>query len=303
VEILVLELGTDAPGDIESFSWIKPDIAVVTAVAPEHMEYFKTIDAVAKEELSVSSYSEKIIVNKDMVATEFLKLIDSDQIFNYSRYDLKHINITVRDLQVVANHSIDAVAAGIAVGKDIGMSKTELAKAAKLVKSLSGRMQILKGINKSTLIDDTYNASPEAVKAALEYLYSVKAPQRIALLGNMNELGETSKTEHQLIGSLCDPDKLDLIVTLGPDANKYISKSAKEKGCFVVESETPYEAAEIIKSKMNEGSVVLLKGSQNKVFAEEAVKLLLENKEDSYKLVRQSQFWLRVKEKCFKEVS
>jgi UDP-N-acetylmuramoyl-tripeptide--D-alanyl-D-alanine ligase len=152
------------------------------------------------------------------------------------------------------------------------------------------------------LIDDTYNSSPEAVKASLDYLYSVKGSQRIALLGNMNELGDTSAQEHRLIGEYCNPKKLDLVVTLGPDSNSYIADSARKKGCKVEVSNTPYEAAAIIKKHLKENAVVLLKGSQNGVYAEEATKLLLSDPSDENKLVRQSPFWLKIKDENFKEV-
>lgn len=300
IEIYVLELGTDSPGDLEKFSWLNPEIAIVTAVAPEHMEYFKTLDAVAKEELSVASYSEKTIINKLMVKSSYLKYANSDQVFNYSRDDLGHLKLDKNDLNVVGDHSIDAIAAGIAVGKALNMKNEELATGAKSVKSLNGRMSKLTGIKNTTLIDDTYNSSPEAVRAALDYMYQTKAPQRIVLLGNMNELGDSSKEAHEMVGMYCDPKKLDLVVTLGQDANKYTAQSAKDKGCFVLEAETPYEAADIIKSKMIKGSLILLKGSQNGVFAEEAVKKLLENQNDVDRLVRQSPFWQKKKQESFK---
>jgi UDP-N-acetylmuramoyl-tripeptide--D-alanyl-D-alanine ligase len=301
-ELLVLELGTDAPGDIAEYSWLKPDIAVVTAVAPEHMEFFKTIDAVASEELSVASYSEKIIVNKNMIDASFLNLVSNDQLFNYSRDDIAHLDISKKDLQVTGDHSIDAIAAGLAVGKALNMQRSELVKGAKTVQSPKGRMRIFSGIKNTTLIDDTYNSSPEAVKAALDYLYSVETAQRIALLGNMNELGDASEQAHEEIGEYCDPGKLDLIITLGPDANKYTLDAAQKQGCTVIESNTPYEAAEIIKGRLKEGATVLFKGSQNGVFAEEAVKLLLINPLDESQLVRQNNFWLKKKETNFNQL-
>jgi UDP-N-acetylmuramoyl-tripeptide--D-alanyl-D-alanine ligase len=298
-DILVLELGTDNPGDIQNFSWLKPDIAVVTAVAPEHMEFFKTIDNVAKEELSVASYSDKTIINKNMIDAKYLNYVDSDQIFNYSRNDIQQIGLKSDDLEVVSDHSVDAVSAALGVGRALEMSISDLVVGAKKIKPLKGRMNVLQGINKSKLIDDTYNSSPVAVTAALDYLYGLKTPQRIVLIGNMNELGESSKLEHELIGKYCNPKKLDLIVTLGQDANKYTAKMAKEEGCFVIESDTPYEAAEIIKNHIEPGAAVLLKGSQNGVFAEETVKLLLKNPEDKESLVRQSPFWLKKKANNF----
>lgn len=301
-DILVQEIGTDKPGEISQFAWLNPDIAIVTAVAPEHMEFFGDLEAVAKEELAVAEYSKKVIINKKMVASVHLKFVEASEIFNYSREDIEHIGLDKKDLKVVGEHSIDAISAGMAVGKEFGMSTTNMQAGAKTVRPQKGRMNLLNGIMDSTLIDDTYNASPEAVAAALDYLYSIKNVQRIALIGNMNELGAVSADEHKKIGAYCDPTKLDLIVTLGPDANNYILSEAKAKGCNVVASMTPYEAAEIIKENLKTGAYVLFKGSQNKVFAEEAVKLLLENPEDEKFLVRQSKFWQKIKKNCFKDV-
>jgi UDP-N-acetylmuramoyl-tripeptide--D-alanyl-D-alanine ligase len=296
VDVLVLELGTDSPGDIAEFSWLLPDIAIVTAVSPEHMEFFKTLDAVAVEELSIAKFSEKTIVNKQMVAGEFLQFAESDQLYNYSRHDIQHVSLKPEDLLVVGEHSIDAVSAGLAVGRELGMQLSSLQTGAKAVESQPGRMRVLDGIKSSKLVDDTYNSSPDAVIAALDYLYTVDSPQRIALLGNMNELGEISATEHTKIGKYCNPKKLDLVVTLGEDANHYLADAAKENGCAVAEAQTPQEAANIIKNQLADGgSIVLCKGSQNGVFAEEAVKLLLANPEDESKLVRQSAFWQKKK--------
>lgn len=295
VDVLVLELGTDLPGDIAEFEWLRPDISIITAVTAEHMEYFKTIETVAKEELSVAGFSEKTIVNKEMVDKKYLKYAETEQLYNYSRTDIEHVGLKPEDLQVVGVHSLDAVSAGLAVGRELGMQISSLQAGAKAVESQPGRMKVLDGLKGSKLIDDTYNASPDAVIAALDYLYSLDAPQRIVLLGSMNDLGESSAMEHKKIGQYCNAKKLDLVVTLGEDANHYLADAAKENGCAVAESETPQEAANIIRRQMNEGAVVLLKGSQDGVFAEETVKSLLANSDDEKYLVRQSKFWLKKK--------
>lgn len=298
---LVLELGTDKPGELADFSWLSPDIAVVTAVAQEHMEQFKTLDAVAQEELTVSSYSAKTLINKHMIEQRYLEFADSDELFNYAREDISHLKLKKSDLQVLGAHSIDAVAAGIAVGKALGMSTEQLKNGAKKVQSQPGRMKQLEGIKHSVLIDDTYNSSPEAVIGALDCLYGYDAPQKIVLLGNMNELGAHSHDAHQRIGEYCDPKELDLVVTLGEDANHHTADAAKKSGCRVVSTQSPYEAAVKIKEELHSGGAVLLKGSQNGVFAEEAVKLLLENPEDAQYLVRQDTFWQKIKSKQFKD--
>ncbi len=300
-EALVLELGTDTPGEIASFAWLKPHVAVVTAVAPEHMEFFKTIEAVAQEELAVADYSARVVVNGRMIDERFLAGIDMDTLTKYDRADIAGYDLTPKDLRVVGAHSIDSIAAALAVGDALELSNQGMVTAAREVLPKPGRMSELKGINSSRLIDDTYNSSPEAVIAALDYIYTQKAPQKIALLGNMNEFGDASRDAHIAIGEYCDPDKLDLVVTLGPDANAYTAPAARAHGCTVEETNTPYEAGELIKRHMKEGVLVLLKGSQNKVFAEEATKILLADPSDERRLVRQSIDWLEKKQRNFNE--
>ena len=300
-EALVLELGTDTPGEIASFAWLKPHVAVVTAVAPEHMEFFKTIEAVAQEELAVADYSARVVVNGRMIDERFLAGIDMDTLTKYDRGDIAGYDLTPKDLRVVGAHSIDSIAAALAVGDALELSNQGMVTAAREVLPKPGRMSELKGINSSRLIDDTYNSSPEAVIAALDYIYTQKAPQKIALLGNMNEFGDASRDAHIAIGEYCDPDKLDLVVTLGPDANAYTAPAARAHGCTVEETNTPYEAGELIKRHMKEGVLVLLKGSQNKVFAEEATKILLADPSDERRLVRQSIDWLEKKQRNFNE--
>src|SRR5690606_20106109 len=114
----------------------------------------------------------------------------------------------------------------------------------------------LKGINNSLILDETYNASPEAVRAALDSVYTMKAPQKIALLGNMNELGDMSADAHREIGEYCDPEQLELVVTLGQDANKYSAPAAKRKGCTVQAFNNPYDAGKFIREHIKEGAVI-----------------------------------------------
>ncbi|MEO5499311.1 MAG: cyanophycin synthetase, partial [Candidatus Saccharimonadales bacterium] len=167
------------------------------------------------------------------------------------------------------------------------------------LKPVAGRMNILRGQEGSTIIDDSYNASPLAVSAALDTLYTVEAPQRIAILGSMNELGNISPQAHELIGLQCDPSKIEWVITIGEDAAKYLAPAAVKKGCQVKTCHTPYEAGGFAHSVLKRGAVVLVKGSQNGVYSEEAVKVLLHNTEDNEQLVRQSSYWLKKKDDQF----
>lgn len=318
-EVVVIELGADGPGQLAKFKkFLAFDIGVLTAITPEHMEYFKTLEAVAAEEKEIVNLSKTVLLNIDMIPAEFLpassyisygmnKKADyrlTDLVFDESgcRFNISENekNIFSGKHEAIAEPLMYAVLAAVSVAKKLGLTDEEIENGIAEIKPAPGRMQILPGVKGSTIIDDTYNASPEAVRAALKTLYRLDAKQRIAILGNMNELGEYSEKEHRDIGVMCAPDKLDLVVTIGPDANKYLAEEAERQGCQVKRFENPSDAGKFVLENIKPGSAILAKGSQNKVFAEEAVKELLNNPNDQTRLVRQSEQWLKKKKDNFK---
>lgn len=293
-EAVVLELGTDGPGQIQKFkSYLNLEIGVVTAITPEHMEYFANLDEVAKEELAISEFSSLILANEDLCGAKYLKNLP--QLLTYGIKDSTDYN-----LASVSKAEQYSILAASAVAHKLGMQPSDIQKGLKNIRPVPGRMQKLKGIKDSTIIDDSYNSSPEAVKLALDTLYEFESPQKIAVLGNMNELGDYAKAAHEEIGNYCDPKQLELVVTIGPEANKYLAASAEAKGCKVQRFDSPYEAGEYIKTIVKSGAVILVKGSQNKVFAEETIKSLLADPSDATKLVRQSPDWMKIKKKAFR---
>jgi UDP-N-acetylmuramoyl-tripeptide--D-alanyl-D-alanine ligase len=317
-DVVVVELGTDGPGFIEEFAYLKPDLTVVTAVAEEHMEFFKTLDAVAAEELTVFDYSKQVLVNADDIAGVYLagrKFVEYSLTSKQASYGVlkrKSNGLAGQTLTISTpggTVTVDVVYLGIqgakfalaaaAVADMLGVKLSAIEKGLPELKPFSGRMQMLPGIHGSTLIDDTYNAAPISVKAALDVLYSARTSQRIAILGSMNELGDYSQEAHETVGAYCDPKKLDVVVTVGAMAKKWLAPEARAKGCEVRSFMSPYEAGEFLQGKVRKGAVVLAKGSQNGVFTEEAIKLLLAHPEDAEKLVRQSTWWLARKAKQF----
>ena len=299
-EAVVVELGSDGPGQIEEFKkYLKLEIAIVTAITPEHMQNFPSMNAVAAEELAVNDYSSLMLINKDMVDTEYIEPLQDVLTYglkNKADYDFQVLGIPAPEVSLAEQYSALAAAA---VATKLGVSKEQIAAGLGEVKPFAGRMQRLKGIKDSVIIDDSYNASPAAMKLALDELYAIKAPQKIALLGNMNELGDYAKPAHEEIGNYCDPKQLSLVVTLGPEANEYLAPAAKAKGCEVKSFQSPYDAGDYIKSVIKDNAAVLVKGSQNNVFAEEAIKSLLANNNDESILVRQTPEWLKIKHKAF----
>ncbi len=318
-DIAVLELGTDHPGQIAEFRYLHPDIAVVTAVAPEHMEYFVTLEAVAHEELEIAGFSERLLINGDDVDERFAAYLKDYAAYGLladRTYRATYAQSEALDGEQVAFHlsgskqvkaripyvgaqGVKAALAAVAVADMLSIDISKIIPALEGLTPFAGRMQILQGLDNTTLIDDTYNASPIAVRAALDVLYAVKAPKKIVLLGSMNELGESSRKAHNEVGKYCDPKQLAVVATLGVEANKYLAPAARERGCRVIEFVNPYEAGAWAAGELVKGTVLLAKGSQNGVFAEEALKPLLARPEDRAKLVRQSPYWMDVKQRQF----
>lgn len=319
-DVVVVEVGTDYPGNIIKFgAFLKVDIAVVTAVSPEHMEFFDDLDQVASEELSVGKFSKELIVNKDLIDKQYLNVPLPLTRFGVKQADYQLVKPKFSDqtatfelhkkgqawlqaqMPAVATSELYSATAAAVVADKLGLSSAQITKGIAQLKPVEGRMQRLKGIKGSVILDETYNASPDAVMAALDSLYEFQAKgQKIAILGNMNELGSFSEQAHRQVGAYCQPQQLAMVITIGPDANKYLAPAAEEQGCRVKTFASPHQAGLFVKSILQPGSVVLAKGSQNNVYAEEAIKPLLADPGDISKLVRQSPAWLKTKQKNFK---
>jgi len=324
IDIIVQEVSSDGIGQVAHFhSYANPYIAVVTAVSAEHMESFKTLDAVAAEELTAANYSQFALINRDNIDGKYAADLTNGQINTYGTTDAAEYHFTQDDftlekgisglftargefdvsvkteLKVVGEHSIRAAVAAGAVGLRLGMTADEIRAGLANVRPVNGRMNILRGVKDTVLIDDTYNSSPLAAAAALQSLYSLPVPQRIAVLGSMNELGETSAAEHEVLGLMCNINELAHVITIGEDAEKYLAPAARANGCHVVCFKTALEAGTYVHQVLELGAAILFKGSQTGIYLEEAVKIVLHSTDDERQLVRQSPEWLATKRAFF----
>lgn len=323
IDIVIQELGSDRVGQVPHFgTYLTPDIGVVTAVSAEHMEYFHTLEVVAAEELSVANFSKQALINKDDIDGVYAKYLTNPNINTYGtstsaeyHFESKDYNVESghvglfyapelsntmpATIQVLGEHMLRPVIAAVAVGLKLGMSSSELVRGLNKVHSLPGRMNKLRGIDGATVIDDTYNSSPLAAESALRVLYNLSVPQRIAVLGDMNELGETSEVEHKALGKLCNPDQLAWVITVGELTEKYLVPAAKARGCQVRSFKTALQAGAFARSVMEDGAAILFKGSQGGIYLEEAVKVVLHSTGDESQLVRQSPEWMNIKNNFF----
>lgn len=323
VDVIVQELGADQPGDIAAFGrYLRPYMAVVTAVTPEHMEFFKTIEAVAHEELEAANFSQLALINRDDIDGQYAEYMTNANLDTYgttaaAEYHFEQQDFTIEGghigkliapelpegidatIHVLGEHNLRPAVAAAAVGLKFGLNSVNVQAGLGKIQAIPGRMNLLRGLNNSMIIDDTYNSSPAAAVGAIQTFYSIEVPQRIAIMGSMNELGESSAAEHEKIGKLFHPDMVEWVITIGDEAEKYLAPAAHSQGCQVKSFKNAVQAGAFAHSVLDRGALVLAKGSQGDVYAEEAVKILLLDQSDINKLVRQSPAWMAQKEQFF----
>lgn len=325
-EILILEMGIDRVGDMAYLTSLAPaDIGIVTNVGPVHLEFFKTIDRVAKEKsVLISSLksggwgvlnadNEKVLGMKNIVKGRFLtygfgsdvdvraieiNLSYKNGLIAGTSFKLSHNGVVIPIFlpNVLADHLVYSALAAACVGIILEMNLVQISESLQGFVPPLGRMHLLDGINGSHLIDDTYNASPESVLAAIGVLDKVEtAGRKIAVLGDMLELGDYEREGHELIGRAVAEAKLDALVLVGERA-RIIGESAQEanfkkKNIFYFSDSI--QAGEFLAQEVGIGDALLIKGSQG-VRMEKTVKMLLEQPERAEELlVRQDEEWLK----------
>jgi UDP-N-acetylmuramoyl-tripeptide--D-alanyl-D-alanine ligase len=328
---LVLEIGADAPGDIKSLSnWIKPDVVVITRFpdVPVHVEFFESKEAVIEEKKYLVKALKKdgvLILNAD--DPEVLKL-SGESIQKVVTYGFtKDANVRVLSYDfiyqeidkvkfpigleatiaigekeypmtlegILGAHQLSSILAGIAVAYALSYDVEKTIEALKEFETPPGRLSPILGINNSLIIDDSYNSSPVAVEASLSMLKKMKAKgKKIAVLGDMLELGKYTADSHRDIGVSASLSA-DIIIAVGI-RSKMIHDTAFAHGFnkeHIYHVSDSIEASEILKNIVAKGDIVLVKGSQG-VRLEKAVKAIMRFPEEAKeRLVRQDPEWQR----------
>ena len=322
-EILVLELGVDRPGDMKYFtSFIKPVLSVVTNVSLSHIEFFKTVENIAKEKRVIVEVLDKdgfAVLNADdentmkMSQNTHAQIISfglsskaginaSHVVYNYQEekpegisfklnYEGKNMPIRLRN--ILAGHYVYAALVGVAAGIVFKMNLVEIAKSLENFRSPSGRMNLIKGIKNSFIIDDTYNASPMSTLAALDVLTELKSKRKIAVLGDMLELGEMTEQGHREIGKRIFDSKMDIFVAVGERMKFAVAELIAHgfSAANIFQFDDPDTAAKKVQEILEENDFVLVKGSQGMRMEKVVEKILANSVEDRNLLCRQYGKW------------
>lgn len=317
---LVLEVGADHPGDIESVSkWLKSDIVVITKIGevPVHVEAFPTVADLVREKsfliktlksdgVLVLSTDDKMVSDMSKGVTQKIVSFGMKQIATVNAsdsaitYDENSVpsgmsfkintqgnSIPIKIKGILGVQQIYPVIAGIAVGIVKNIPLIKIIDSLDKHVSPKGRMNILKGINDSIIIDDSYNSSPDALTEGLNTLASLQVSgKRIAVLGDMMELGSFSIEEHKKAG-IKAVQSCDVLVTVG-QRSKVMSDTA-------IKFNNSIEASEYLKGIVASGDVVFVKGSQSMRMERICKTLLKEGENAEELLVRQEPEWLAKK--------
>lgn len=293
-QVLVLEMGADKPGDITYLTSIaKPSIAVITAIGPSHLEKFKSIKNIIREKSKILRFLNKdswAILNNDdpnlkevitscqsniktfgmnegaTVRLSEVKLTKKGE--NYgTAFKLSHQGSEVPMFlpNVLGWQHAQAAAIGAAVGLAMGLNLVEIGKRLLEYRPARGRTNLIKGVKNTWIIDDTYNASPQSSKVALDVLSKLPiSGRKIAVFGDMLELGSLSEEGHREVGREIFRLGIDYLFVIG-ERSRDIARGAKEAGMNKDKIyHFPYttEAGVFLQERLQENDVVLIKGSR-----------------------------------------
>lgn len=281
----VWEMGMNHPGEIEVLAEIAaPDAAVITNIGVAHIEHMGSREAIALEKgmLVESIRPDGVVVlpaaddfasslrarsqapvltvgiNAGEVRAESLRQGDPGMLFDLVS---DHGRVSVQ-LPLIGEHMVVNALLASAIALHQGISGEEIASGLSGVQIAGGRLQ-RKTAGGLTLIDDTYNANPDSMRAALATLSTLECRgRRIALLGRMAELGEHAESAHRDIGRAAAAAGLSLVLTVGDEA-ALIAEAAASAGTESLSFGDHEEAAAWLKSEASRDDLILLKGSRS----------------------------------------
>ena len=291
-EAAVIEMGMNHFGEISKLTKIaKPTISVITNIGTSHIGNLGSRENILKAKLEILEGMDKkvLVINNDNDLLHKFYLENKDvEIHTYgseneSEVTAENIVLNENESEFVCNikgekfnvkvpvggiHFVYNALCAATVGTLLGLSKEQIENGIKTFELTKKRMDITELKNGVTIINDSYNASFESMQASLKYLSGLNAKRKIAVLGDMFELGEYSKELHEKVGKEVVKNKIDILVCCG-DSAKYIVNMAKKEGMpkekvFYFDNKEQIE--KFIRENAQNGDSVLFKASNGMKF-------------------------------------
>ena len=292
-DALVIEMGMNHLGEIHELTNIaKPSLSVISNIGTSHIGNLGSRENILKAKLEIldGMTNKKVIINNDNDMLHKWNLEDENAekitfgIHEKSIYMASKVKMTEEsnEFSVELNSTeykfttqkpgevfiLNALSA-IAVGMEYGVPIDKIQRAIANAEITKNRLDIEK-VNDVLLIKDYYNASFESIKPSLEYLANLDRGRKIAVLGDIKEVGSFSKEIHEKVGKEVAKNKIDKLITVGEEA-KNIVKKAKNEGMSnedVCSCDSNEQAIEVLKGMLLKGDTVLLKASNSMKFGE-----------------------------------
>lgn len=330
-DIIILEMGADRPGDIKYLTSLAPcKIGILTNISEAHIEYFGSLKKIIKEKEVIATHLSRegfAILNGDDenikpireklkcesltygfnedVDVRAIELDVDNSIVSGKKTSIKGISFKVQYKgsvvpiflpHVLGKQHIYASLAAIAVGVANGINLVEIADGLQKYHGAPGRMSVLDGIKNTVIIDDTYNSSPRPAEAALEVIKNLRLAEgksKYAVLGDMLELGNLTENAHQKLGKLVATYGIDYLITVGERARDIArgAKKAKMSEDHIYNFTDTKEAGLFVQDRIQEGDLMLIKGSQAMRMEKIVKELMAEPLRAKELLARQDESW------------
>lgn len=296
-EAAVIEMGMNHFGEISYLTKIaKPTISVITNIGTSHIGNLGSRENILKAKLEILDGMDKkvLVINNDndLLHKYYTENKENENIEihtygieNESEVMAEDIILNENDSEFVCNlkgekfkvkvpvggiHFVYNALCAATVGKNLGLNIKQIKQGIETFELTKKRMDITELENGVTIINDSYNASFESMQASLKYLHGLKNNRKIAVLGDMFELGEYSKELHEKVGIEVVKNNIDILICSGKNA-KYIAEAAKENGMNekqIYYFEEKEQIQEFIKQNWKNGDAILFKASNGMKFFE-----------------------------------
>ena len=296
-EALVVEMGMNHFGEISLLTKIaKPTIAVITNIGTSHIGNLGSRENILKAKLEILEGMDKpiLVINNDndLLHDWYEKNKEKIEIHtvgieNQSEINAKEIKLKEESSEFIAKtkqeeikvnvpvggtHFVYNSLCAIAIGKLLDISTENIIKGISTFELTKKRMDIKKLDNGAIIINDSYNASYESMKASIEFLAKHTGERKIAVLGDMFELGEYTKELHEKVGKEIVKNKIDVLICSG-EYSKYIIEKVKNSSTKTFYYENKEQIVEKLQKELKNGDVVLVKASNAMKFYEICQKL------------------------------
>lgn len=286
-QIAIFEMGMNHYGEIDLLSSIaKPTHAIITNIGVSHIEYFGSKEGILKAKSEILNHlkeNSSVILNGD---DEYLRKLENNvtkeciyfgfefnntyYIKSYNELGFDGIKATIKGvndtyeivLNVLGKHMLYYALVGVILGERLGLKKEEIIEGISNYKNEKMRLNKEVLNNGITIINDAYNASVDSMKSALELLKSIQSDKRkIAILGDMFEMGSYAEEGHNIVGNFASRCSLDLLICVGKSA-RWIYMASKSNMQNVMYFETKKELLDVINSLIKPQDIILVKASR-----------------------------------------